>query len=209
MRLAPGAVTGFADVTGIVLAAGSGSRMGTPKALVSTAGEPWVAIAARLLLDAGCARVVVVLGASAEAAHPLVPVDAAIRAVTNDGWRTGMASSLRTGLEAASGDAAMITVVDTPGLPLAAARRVLATGAPLARAVFGGRPGHPVLMRRDHWAAAAASTAGDHGARAYLDAHGVVDVECGDLYDGHDVDTPTSELRGGRPVVERGPAGLA
>jgi CTP:molybdopterin cytidylyltransferase MocA len=183
-------VTRFADVTGIVLAAGSGSRMGTPKALLSTAGEPWVAIAARLLLAAGCARVVVVLGASADAARSLVPVDAAIRAITNDGWETGMASSLRSGLEAASGDAALITVVDTPGLPVEVARRVLAAGAPLARAVFDGRPGHPVLMARPHWTPAAASLAGDHGARAYLDAHGVVDVECRDLYDGHDIDTP-------------------
>ena len=188
-------MSGFVDVTGIVLAAGSGSRMGTPKALLSTGGEPWVAIAARLLLHAGCARVVVVLGASAEDARGLLPTDAAITTITNGDWRAGMGSSLAAGLGAASGDAALVTVVDTPQLPVAAARRVLASGAPLARAVFDGRPGHPVLIARDHWTPAAATLSGDRGARAYLDAHGVAEVECGDLYDGHDVDVPGAEAR--------------
>ncbi|GAB2451170.1 nucleotidyltransferase family protein [Conyzicola lurida] len=173
----------------MVLAAGAGRRMGTPKALLSTAaGESWVGIACRLLLEAGCERVVVVLGASA--ASVVVPTDAAIQSVVNEDWASGMGSSLRVGLEAASGDAALIAVVDMPELPVAVVRRVLATGAPLVRAVFDGKPGHPVLIGAAHWAAAIATLGGDRGARAYLDAHGVVDVECGDLYDGHDVDTP-------------------
>jgi len=111
----------------------------------------------------------------------------------NADWASGMASSLRVGLEAAAfegatGDAALVTVVDMPELPVSVARRVVASGAPLARAVFDGRPGHPVLIASEHWAPISASVSGDHGARAYLDEHGVVDVECGDLYDGHDVD---------------------
>ena len=81
--------------------------------------------------------------------------------------------------------------------------------APLARAVFDGRPGHPVLIARHHWTPAAATLSGDRGARAYLDAHGVVDVECGDLYDGHDVDTPAADLGGRAHDLDRGPGGLA
>jgi CTP:molybdopterin cytidylyltransferase MocA len=172
-----------------VLAAGSGSRMGTPKALLTTEwGESWVAVACRLLLSAGCARVVVVVGAGAS--EVVLPTDAAITTVTNDDWPSGMASSLRAGLAAATGDAALVAVVDMPALPVSVVRRVLATNAPLARAVFDGRPGHPVLIAREHWAAVSASISGDEGARAYLDVHGVVGVECGDLYDGHDVDVP-------------------
>jgi CTP:molybdopterin cytidylyltransferase MocA len=185
--------------TGVVLAAGAGTRMGTPKALLSTAdGRTWVDIASRLLLDAGCERVVVVLGASA----PLVlkPSDVAVETIVNENWRDGMGSSLRVGLEAATGDAALIAVVDMPDLPLAAVQRVLASGASLARAVFAGRPGHPVLIGAEHWAPIAATLSGDRGARAYLDAHGVLDVECGDLYDGHDIDAPP--LPKLRPVVE-------
>jgi CTP:molybdopterin cytidylyltransferase MocA len=197
-------------VTGVVLAAGAGSRMGTPKALLRTAsGEPWVEVASRLLLDAGCSRVVVVLGAAAEEAVSVIPADARVGSVVNPDWADGMASSLRAGLEAASGDAALVAVVDMPALPVAVVARVLTRGLgtpvdddrpraagntdptrSLARAVFGGRPGHPVLIGSAHWAPLSATLSGDRGARAYLDAHSVDEVECGDLYDGHDVDVP-------------------
>jgi len=211
-------------VTGVVLAAGAGTRMGMPKALVVQHGEPWLARAVRLLLDAGCDRVVVVLGASATEALAHVPTDDAVSTVINDDWSSGMASSLRAGLTAVAssavgpspargfsadpgfsanpglsadpgfsadpGDAALITLVDTPGLPLEAVRRVLASAAPLARAVYDGRPGHPVLIRSAHWAGIAASVSGDQGARDYLEAHGVADVECGDLWSGRDIDAP-------------------
>lgn len=180
------------DVTGIVLAAGAGTRFGGPKALATTAdGIPWLALSTRLLRDAGCDRVVVVLGASAVEARHLLPVDAAIRSVTQPDWHRGMGHSLRAGLAAASGDAALIALVDMPDLPLEVVRRVLATGASggtLTQAVFGGRPGHPVVIGRDHWQPAAATLDGDHGARGYLVAHGVTEVECGDLFDGRDVD---------------------
>jgi CTP:molybdopterin cytidylyltransferase MocA len=163
--------------------------MGTPKALVATdSGEFWAAVACRLLLEAGCAHVVVVLGA--EASRVVLPTDAAITTVTNDDWPSGMASSLRAGLAAASGDLALVTVVDMPELPVSVVRRMIDAEARLARAVFDGRPGHPVLIGSEHWAAVAASVSGDEGARAYLDAHGVIAVECGDLYDGHDIDVP-------------------
>ena len=181
-------------VTGVVLAAGAGTRMGLPKALVVRDGVPWVARATRLLLEAGCERVVVVLGASADEARAFVPTDDTVDIVVNDEWSSGVASSLRVGLAALAGsatpvDAALVTLVDTPGLPVEAVRRVLDSGSPLARAVYDGRPGHPVLIAREHWAAVAASVSGDQGARAYLEAHGVTDVECGDLWNGRDIDT--------------------
>ncbi|CAN5238207.1 nucleotidyltransferase family protein [soil metagenome] len=177
-------------VTGIVLAAGAGSRLGTPKALVRTAdGEPWVARASALLQLAGCERVVVVLGASAGDARALVPARAEI--VLADDWAEGMSASLRAGLAAATGTAALITLVDLPELPLAVVRRV-ARGRPtttdLRQATYGGRPGHPVLIGAAHWQAVAATVSGDRGARPYLVEFGVDEVECGDLWGGADVD---------------------
>ena len=185
-------------VTGVVLAAGAGTRMGKPKALVVQGGVPWVARATGLLLEAGCDRVVVVLGASFDEALALVPTDATVETVHNGDWPSGMASSLRAGLDALSatavpGDSALITLVDTPALPIEAVRRVLATSAGLARAVYDGRPGHPVLIRYEHWAPISATLTGDQGARAYLDAHGVTDVECGDLWNGRDIDSLTAD----------------
>jgi CTP:molybdopterin cytidylyltransferase MocA len=62
----------------------------------------------------------------------------------------------------------------------------------LRQATFGGRPGHPVVIGRSHWPALAAhlavQEARDAGAREYLVAHGVTELECSDLGSGDDVD---------------------
>ena len=182
-------------LTGIVLAAGAGSRLGRPKALMRTAdGEPWVARSARLLHAAGCDHVLVVLGAAAAEATALVPAGTEILVVKN--WADGMGESLRQALsaaleDAAPADAALITLVDLPDLPLEVGARVLAVpvdDSTLTQAVFGGMPGHPVVIGRAHWAGVIPTLVGDRGARDYLVAHGVAEVECGDLFDGHDID---------------------
>ena len=175
----------MADVTGIVLAAGAGTRAGGPKALMRMPSEQsWIALSVAAL-DA-CDRVVVVLGAQARIARPLVPAGAEV--VVASDWELGMSASLRAGLAAATGDAALITLVDLPSLPAAVVSRVLAASGPLRQAVFEGWPGHPVYIAASHWSPVAASLSGDRGARAYLVAHGVTEVECGDLWDGVDRD---------------------
>ncbi|WP_448002451.1 nucleotidyltransferase family protein [Agromyces bauzanensis] len=180
---------------GLLLAAGAGTRMGRPKALVRDAsGVPWVALGCRMLRAAGCGEVVVVLGAEADTALALVPPDA--RVVVAHDWALGMSASLRAGLgfaESTDAAAVLVSLVDLPELPPSVGRRVLDRAGPdlasaLVRAVFGGRPGHPVLIGRAHWAAVAESVSGDAGANAYLGRHGVVAVECGDLTAGRDRD---------------------
>ncbi len=182
-------------VIGLVLAAGAGSRFGGPKALArEDDGTPWVELAVRMLRDAGCATVLVTLGAGADEAVSLVPHGAT--AVLVDDWRDGLGASLRAGLGAASalpGDALVVTPVDTPAAVADAATRVVAAVAgplssALARAVYRGDPGHPVLIGRDHWEPLAATVVGDRGAGPYLRAHGALAVECGDLWSGADVD---------------------
>jgi CTP:molybdopterin cytidylyltransferase MocA len=184
-----------AGFVGLVLAAGDGSRLGIPKALVVGGdGVPWVARAVGALADGGAERVYVVVGADADAARAAVP-DAAY-VVEAAEWREGMGASLRAGLAAvaAASDASAVVVllVDTPGVGSAVVRRMAGRAAPaaLARATYGGSPGHPVLIGREHWAGVAASARGDRGARDYLNDHGAVDVECGDIADGTDIDTP-------------------
>lgn len=179
-------------LTGILLAAGAGVRAGGPKALRrSDEGVPWLALGVTLLEAAGCSPVVVVLGAAADEARALVPAGAIV--VVNADWQQGMASSLRAGLRSATGDAAMVSLVDLPELPAEVAHRVLGVEpvdrTVLRRATYGGRPGHPVLIGADHWAAISDEVAGDHGARDYLSRQRAVEVECGDLSDGNDVDS--------------------
>ena len=179
------------DVVGVVLAAGPGRRFGGPKALARTAdGEPWVARAVHLLQRGGADAVVVVLGAEADRAAQLVPEEAQV--VVADRWQDGMGASLAAGIAALpEADTALLTLVDLPELPDAVLERVLDAGIArdrIARAVYDGRPGHPVLLGRDHWAGFRDSLHGDEGGRIYLEEHDVEHVECGDLFTGDDVD---------------------
>ena len=183
--------------------------MGRPKALVrDDAGRAWVALACGLLRDAGCDPVVVVLGAEAATAAALVP-DWARVAVAED-WADGMSASLRHGLDAVAAtdaDAVLVTLVDLPAATTAAAGRVLAETGPagaaaLARATYRGRPGHPVLIGRSHWPALRASLAGDAGAGRYLVEHHAVEVECGDLGGGDDVDVIRPTPRASGPAAD-------
>ncbi|AVM00406.1 molybdopterin-guanine dinucleotide biosynthesis protein MobA [Gordonia iterans] len=169
---------------GLILAAGAGRRRGLPKALVPGALDGAVAA----LTAGGCTGVTVVLGARADQALPLVPRGA--RVIVAADWAAGMSASLRAGLSAATGDAVLVHLVDLPDVGPAVIRRLLTRAAPdaLARAVYGGRPGHPVLIGRDHLEPAAAAAAGDRGARDYLASAAVTPIECGDLATGRDVD---------------------
>ena len=179
----------MADITGIVLAAGAGTRAGGPKALLRMpGGTPWIERATTALLGGGCSRVIVVLGAQAILARELVPDDVRVTTVVAMEWASGLSESLRTGLAAATGDAALITLVDLPDLTESVVERVLEGEGALRQAVYGGTPGHPVYIATEHWLAVAASLSGDRGAREYLLAHGVAEVECGELWDGRDRD---------------------
>lgn len=178
------------SVAGLVLAAGSGSRLGEPKAIVVLDGERLVDRAVRVLREGGCAPVVVVAGA--------VPLEIqGATAVTNPDWPTGMGSSLRVGLMAlGTGEAAaaVVMLVDQPRIPAAVVARLRAAhagGSVVAVATYGGRRRNPVLLDRSTWAEVAALADGDAGARPYLAAHPeqVTPVPCDDLGSAEDIDT--------------------
>src|SRR3712207_9118080 len=84
----------------VVLAAGGGRRYGMPKALVEYEGSLLVERAVRTA-RAACDVVLVVLGAQAVDVWRAADLDGAT-GVANADWETGMASSLRTGLEGRS-----------------------------------------------------------------------------------------------------------
>jgi CTP:molybdopterin cytidylyltransferase MocA len=196
-------------IVGLVLAAGAGSRFGGPKAFaVGADGTPWVASVVDALAGGGCDARVVVLSPEAARARTLVPAGA--RSILAPDAHQGLSASLATGLEyvasAAQVDAAVIVPVDVPGMPAAAVARIIeaardpdGTGdgevprvarSALVRAVYRGRPGHPVLIGVDHIPALVAGLAGDAGAGPYLSAHAAREVECTDLWSGEDIDRP-------------------
>jgi molybdenum cofactor cytidylyltransferase/nicotine blue oxidoreductase len=140
--------------------------------------------------------VLVVLGAQAVDVWQRADLDGAT-VLANRDWETGMASSLRTGLEGLRGwpgqvDAALVLLVDMPGMTPAALSRLAERAAPdaLAVATYEGVRGHPVLLGREHWAGVAATATGDEGARRYLATHPVTEVDCTGLADPADLDVP-------------------
>lgn len=189
-------IAGRVSPAGLLLAGGAGRRYGMPKALVRDAdGRLWVDRAIGMLRDGGCDPLVVVLGAAADRVRASAQLTGAT-VVDNAGWAEGIGSSLRAGLAALAGTpatAAVIMLVDTPGITAAAVRRIAADNDPatLSVATYGGRDGHPALIGRAHWAGVAAVARGDTGARAYLRSRpDVRRVPCDDIADGTDVDRP-------------------
>ena len=177
-----------AFAAGIVLAAGAGTRYGLPKVLADN-GD-WLNRAVAALDDGGCDEVIVVLGAAGEDA---VDVPAPARAVHAADWADGLSASLRAGLNAADAAFVVIHLVDTPDIGADVVARVLGAGRPapsgLARAVYAGRPGHPVVIARRHWPELLTGLRGDVGAGPFLRARDdVIAVECGDLAGGADID---------------------
>ncbi|MBV9022429.1 MAG: nucleotidyltransferase family protein [Streptomycetaceae bacterium] len=192
-----------ASVAGVVLAAGTGRRLGgQPKALLAYRGGLLVEHAARVLRDGGCDGVHIVLGAAAEQVRERATDLGWCTLVDNPDWAEGMGSSLRAGLgslKETGARAAVVSLVDQPGIGPQAVRRLLSSGVSptsLAMAGYDGSRGHPVLFGCDHWPAVIASARGDQGARAYLRECGsaVTLVECGDISSPGDIDTP-ADLR--------------
>jgi nicotine blue oxidoreductase len=185
------------QVAGLLLAAGGGRRLGgRPKALLEHRGRPLVEYAVGVLRAAGCTRVHVVLGARADAVRERARLDGCVL-VDNPEWEHGMGSSLRAGLGSLAGTgarAALVSLVDQPGIGPRAVARVLAAhedDTSLVSAAYDGVRGHPVLFGAAHWAGVAASATGDRGARAYLKEHEaeITLVECGDVAQPYDIDT--------------------
>ena len=176
----------MSTVAAVVLAAGGGRRYGMPKALVEYDGSLLVERAVRTA-RAVCDPVLVVLGAQAVDVWRTADLDGAT-VLANRDWETGMASSLRTGLDGLRGwpgrvDAALVTLVDMPGMTPAALQRMAEHAAPdaLAVATYDGVRAHPVLIGRDHWAGVVATATGDEGARRYLAAHDVTATSFAEL----------------------------
>jgi nicotine blue oxidoreductase len=182
-------------VAGVLLAAGAGSRLGTPKALVEVAGVRLVDRGTGLLRAGGADPVVVVTGAAPVTLPGVITV-------FNPDWATGMGSSLAAGLRSVPDDcaAAVVALVDQPLVGPAAVRRLIgayASGAGVAVAAYHGRPRNPVLLAREHWGEVIDLAAGDTGARPFLRAHQelVTLVECADTGRPDDVDTPEDLAR--------------
>jgi CTP:molybdopterin cytidylyltransferase MocA len=179
-------------IGGLVLAAGAGTRFGTPKQLADLDGRPLLEHSIRALVGSPVERVVVVLGSAADQVTAGVDAHGA-RMIFCERWDEGQSASLAFGLaELSDCEAVVVTLGDQPRVATEAVRRVIdarGPGVDAARATYGGLPGHPVLLESALFGRMRDVT-GDHGARNLLLSVHSVDVPCDDLGGGEDVDTP-------------------
>ncbi len=187
--------------TGILLAAGQGTRFGTNKLLHPLPdGTPMAVASARSLRRVLSHCIAVVNDANSEVARLLA--DAGLQVVANPHARDGMGTSIACGVAACPNAGGwIIALADMPEIPASVIQSVadgLARGTDIIAPVYGGQRGHPVGFAARH-APALQALQGDRGARDIIAAHSdtLVLIESEDRGVIRDIDTP--ELLPTRP----------
>lgn len=155
-------------IPAVILAAGSGRRMGGPKALLRIGGDTLLRRAAQAALNAGCAPVWAVVGDWDPGLQGLH-----VQIVINPEPAEGMASSLRAGIAALPPEAetVLILTVDQPEVDAALLKGLLALAAAdptrPAACAYAGTLGVPAVLPRRLFPDLLALR-GDRGAKAIL-----------------------------------------
>jgi len=183
-----------ASCTGILLAAGQGTRYGANKLLQPLGdGTPMAVACARTLQTALAHNLAVVDDPHGAVGRMLA--DAGMQVIANPRAREGMGTSIACGV-AASADAGgwIIALADMPRVPDTVVRQLaaaLARGADVVAPVWRGRRGHPVGFAAHH-APALLALRGDRGARDIIAAHAgtleLIETQHGGVI--VDIDTP-------------------
>jgi CTP:molybdopterin cytidylyltransferase MocA len=158
-------------VSGIVLAAGAGRRLGRPKADLDFGGQRLVDRAVGTLRAGGCSQVLAVLRPEQAAAE-------GARTVVNPEPDRGMGSSLRCALAELEPDPTfqacvvlLVDLVDVRPAEVAAVIERHRAGAQIVAVRRAGQRSHPVLVSRRWYAELAAAAEGDQGGRDFFARH--------------------------------------
>lgn len=134
----------------LVLAAGAGTRFGGPKQLATFDGEPLVARACRVAVEAGLSPVLLVLGAHAREIAPRA-VRPEITVVVHAGWARGLGSSIGVGAARIADDADLALMLADQ--PLVGAAHIAALArlrrrqrADVAATAYDGHRGVPAVF---------------------------------------------------------------
>jgi molybdenum cofactor cytidylyltransferase len=160
--------------SGLILAAGGSSRMGSPKQLLPVRGRPMLEFVVAEACGSQLDDVVVVLGGHAALIKERVDFGRA-RTVVNRDFRSGMSSSLRLGLASLGKETGRTVIIlgDQPGASSALLDQLLdlqrASGLPAAAFSLDGLLHPPVVLERPLWPELV-SLQGDVGFRALIRA---------------------------------------
>jgi CTP:molybdopterin cytidylyltransferase MocA len=179
-----------AHIVGAVLAAGSGTRMGRPKADLVVDGARLIDRAVAALTAGGCFEVIAVVRAD-------VTTDIGARPIVNPHPEDGLRSSLALAVAAADpdSDALAVILVDMPDVGADAIATVRSAWKPgrIAIARYANQPtgrwAHPIVMSLELWREALALAGPDEGARALLAANAALIDEIVVAGSGIDLDT--------------------
>jgi molybdenum cofactor cytidylyltransferase len=146
----------ISNIAIVILAAGTSSRLGSPKQLLPYNGTNLLRHAVDAAIGTGCESVFVVLGANSELLRNELK-DKPVSVLENPDWQEGMASSIRCGLKYITGtilrpDSVIFMVCDQPfassNLLLELLAKKNETKLPIAASVYGDKPGTPALFHR-------------------------------------------------------------
>ncbi|HWM24636.1 MAG TPA: nucleotidyltransferase family protein [Chthoniobacterales bacterium] len=185
------------SVGAVILAAGSSSRLGQPKQLLSFQRESLLRRAVRSALEAGCACVTVVAGEARDRIEIELRGTPAV-VVENAVWQRGLGTSVRRGLRHLLSlrpeiDAVVLLACDQPFLDASVIASLIAqrenSGKAIVASSYAGTLGIPALFHRSCFEALLALP-DDSGAKMLIESRSAdvaqIDFEKGAV----DIDTP-------------------
>ena len=163
-------------IVGIILAAGTGRRMGKLKQLLPLGGKPMVWHVADAACRSRLDSVRIVTGAESAAVSAAVS-ELPLSEVVNPAWQRGQSTSLSAGLRGlpAETTAVMFLLADQPLVTPELINLLIDALASSAKSIICPvhceQRGMPVLFAIPKWQNALTTLAGDQGARSIISAH--------------------------------------
>lgn len=161
----------------VILAAGTSSRLGSPKQLLEYNGKTLLQHAIDTALATGCPKVMVVLGARADMLK-LELANEPIEVLVNKNWQDGMTSSIRYALQNITiagfqPESIIFMVCDQPfvtsSLLMSLVEKGVETGLPIIASGYDDKAGTPAMFHKSMFPQLM-DLKGDKGARALLAA---------------------------------------
>lgn len=166
------------NCTAIILAAGQSSRLGKPKQLLKYQNKTLLEHATDAAKRSSVQSIIVVLGSSIDVILDKIDTSGT-HMVKNGDWQSGMASTIRCGVQASLAldstiDSAILMVCDQPfvtsDLLNALIEKQKETGKPIIASQYGNTIGTPALFHKRFFAELMALK-GDTGAKKIMMQH--------------------------------------
>jgi molybdenum cofactor cytidylyltransferase len=164
-------------ISALLLAAGSGERMGGVKQLLPLGKQRMIEVSLENLLASRVDEVIAVLGFAADEIRPLVQGNERVRVVVNRQFEEGMSSSIHCGLQAIDPrcTGVLIALADQPFIPAEVINRLIECFAAgekgIVLPVYEGRQGHPVILDRKRYETELLGLQGDVGGKEIVKRH--------------------------------------